>query len=250
MNLSEIRRNLADLGKVLLPTECVGCGAWDEEICDECLGKMLGKPFALPPLGKTKVPLYALARYDGPMRRIMVTGKHDTRRDLRPYFQAAGQSMVQVLVQETAQNGAGEVPQGQSWEEIFVVPAPSTHPRSPSPVADAFAQGIASGLVQSGKSSRAAVLEILELSAGSTTQSGLGWEARNLNRHGKMRLRGDTETTRKELSSSALVLVDDVTATGATLKEMLRVLQGCGAPVLGGLVFASAHREDSEREAE
>ena len=26
-----------ELGKVLLPTECVGCGAWDEEICDTCL---------------------------------------------------------------------------------------------------------------------------------------------------------------------------------------------------------------------
>lgn len=236
-----------ELGKVLLPTECVGCGAWDEEICDTCLAQMLGRPFPLQIAededNVTDVPVFAIAKYDGPMRRVVLTGKHDKRRDLRRYFTAAGQSAVQGLVSEglLARDKFGT--DGTIRREVFVVPAPSTHPRDPSEVAAAFAQGAARGLVRAGLCRQASVLEILELAAGSTTQAGLGWESRNLNRHGKMQVRGSTAVAKRELVGKSLLIIDDVSATGATLREMIRVLSGLDAAVLAGLVFASSRRE-------
>ena len=236
-----------ELGKVLLPTECVGCGAWDEEICDTCLAQMLGCPFPLQISedddNVADVPVFAIAKYDGPMRRVVLTGKHDKRRDLRAYFKAAGQSAVQGLRSEnlldTGKFGTGGTIRG----EMFVVPAPSTHPQDPSEVAAAFAQGAARGLVAAGLCRQASVLEILELATGSTTQAGLGWEARNLNRHSKMQVRGSTVVAKRELAGKDLLIIDDVSATGATLREMIRVLSGLDATVLAGLVFASSRRE-------
>jgi hypothetical protein len=236
-----------ELGKVLLPTECVGCGAWDEEICDTCLAQMLGCPYPLQISedddNVTDVPVFAIAKYDGPMRRVVLTGKHDKRRDLRAYFKAAGQSAVQGLRSEnlldTGKFGTGGTIRG----EMFVVPAPSTHPQNPSEVAAAFAYGAAHGLVAAGLCRQASVLEILELATGSTTQAGLGWEARNLNRHSKMQVRGSTAVAKRELSGKDLLIIDDVSATGATLREMIRVLSGLDATVLAGLVFASSRRE-------
>lgn len=236
-----------ELGKVLLPTECVGCGAWDQEICDSCLAQMLGRPFLLQvsddDYNVTNVPIFAVAKYDGPMRRVVLAGKHDKRRDLRAYFEVAGQSAVQGLVSEGWLAGETIVTDGTICGEMFVVPAPSTHPRNPSAVADAFSAGVVRGLIGAGLCRQASVLEILELSTDSTTQAGLGWEARNLNRHGKMQVRGSQAVAKHELAGKGLAIVDDVSATGATLREMIRVLSGLDATVIAGLVFASSRRE-------
>lgn len=247
VDFSSFWDSAGELGKVLLPTECVGCGAWDEEICDTCLAQMLGCPFPLEIREEednvTDVPIFAVAKYDGPMRRVVLTGKHDKRRDLRRYFTAAGQSAVQGLMAEGLLVMGKFGTNSTIREEMFVVPAPSTHPRDPSVVAAAFARGAARGLVRAGLCRQASVLEILELVAGSTTQADLGWEARNLNRHGKMQIRGSAAVAKRELAGKGLLIVDDVSATGATLREMIRVLSGLDAAVLAGLVFASSRRE-------
>lgn len=224
----ELRAALTDLGGVLLPTECVGCGAWDEMVCDRCLAQILGEPQVLD-LELAGIPGFAVANYEGAMRRFVLAGKHDSRLDLRSYFAAAGENAA-VL--------AARLGVMRCHREVFVVPAPSTTPGASSPVAGAFATGIMSGLVKSGVASQSGVLEVLKMRPGTKKQAGLGYSQRVTNRHHRMTLVAPGAGS--ELSGVAAVLVDDVSATGSTLREMARVLQGVGTEILGGFVFATS----------
>lgn len=232
-----LSRAVRELGEVVLPTECVGCGAWDEVVCEQCLEKLLAKPRHFDPLAESSTapgegfPGFAVATYEGPMRRLVLAGKHDKRRNLRPYFSAAGlQAAVAV---------APEFCPAAPYGEVFVVPAPSTTPGSPSLAASAFAEGIRSGMVKSGAARSCGILEILRMKSGAKKQAGLGYAERISNRHHQMELAGPD--VHGELRGAKLVLVDDVTTTGSTLLEMARVLQGAGAKILASFVFASTH---------
>lgn len=224
-----LRAALTELGCVLLPTECAGCGAWDEVVCDRCLALLLGEPHRID-LEVPGVPGFAVANYDGAMRRFVLVGKHETRLDLRAYFAAAGENAVFLAARGGFMRG--------HFREVFVIPAPSTTPGNPSPVVGAFAAGIMSGLVKSGVARQSGVLEVLKMRPGAKKQAGLGYSQRVSNRHHQMTL--ITSAAARELSGAAVVLVDDVTATGSTLREMVRVLQHAGAEILAGFVFASS----------
>ena len=258
------RQIVTDLGAVLFPSECLGCGVWDQVVCDECLARLFGQPSSwnleLGAAGDEVLSLFEVAPYENALRRLILAGKHDDTRELRPYFQAAGVNLVHGVA------AAGWWKSAMGLGEVFVVPAPSTKPKHPSKVAQAFSRGIMHGLVQSGLAQSSAVLEVLRFRAGVTTQAGLSGAKRANNRHGQMYLtpeltptqaslpprrdgvldRGATHSTNPgvfldggALRGVKVVLVDDVTATGSTLREMSRVLAQEGAEVLAGFVVAS-----------
>ena len=244
------RQIVADLGAVLFPSECLGCGVWDQVVCDECLARLFGHPSSwdleLGAAGDEVLSLFEVAPYENALRRLILAGKHDDTRELRPYFQAAGVNLVHGVA------AAGWWKSATGLGEVFVVPAPSTKPKHPSKVAQAFSRGIMHGLVQSGLAQSSAVLEVLRFRAGVTTQAGLSGAKRANNRHGQMSLTPELTPTQASLpprrdgvlDGGALrgvkvVLVDDVTATGSTLREMSRVLAQEGAEVLAGFVVAS-----------
>lgn len=229
-----LRRGTKELGNVVLPTECAGCGAWDEVVCATCFTQMLGEPkeFTIETPG-VEIRGFGVARYEAEMRRLVVTQKHDRHRDLGVFFEAAG---YHLAVQVVNRGYLGSRP---SRSEIFVVKAPSTNPRRSSRVSEAFAAGITAGLTQSGWARRAAILDLLEMKPGTTTQAGLSRTQRASNRHHRMRVVGSEMVVRRELRGAAVVLVDDVRASGATLQEMVRALQAVGAEISAGFVFAA-----------
>lgn len=229
---------IRDLGTVLLPTECVGCGAWDEVVCDTCLQQLLAEPreidLEIPVVSDGtcgEAPGFAVADYSGAMRRFVLAGKHDSRLDLQAYFAAAGVNAVMVAARAGSMRGR--------FGEVFVVPAPSTTPGSPSPVAAAFAKGVMSGLVKTGIARQCAILEILKMRPGAKKQAGLGYSQRVSNRHYQMTVISDVVF--QNLSGAQLVLIDDVTATGSTLREMARVVHEANAEVIANFVFAASH---------
>lgn len=258
--VSRLGRAVRDLEDVLFPTECAGCGIWDQVVCDQCLALLLGKPCEVDldiPCGSEEpllsahgtehgdgnvfmddvdapasVPGFAVTGYAGAMRRFVLAGKHDPRLELRPYFTAAGENAAFVTA------GSGLI--GGVHEEVFVIPAPSTTPGSPSRVTDAFAAGIARGLVKGGAAAKSGVLEILRMKPGAKKQAGLGYSQRVTNRHHQMDLLSPRASGM--LGGVVVVLVDDVSATGSTLREMARVLRAAGARVIAGFVFATGQR--------
>ena len=92
--LRPVRDVWLDLLALLWPTECVGCGAPDRDLCDECRAALARQAASTPLLcgsvpggagaaGATRpppiVPLFAAAPYSGVPRELLVALKHAGR---------------------------------------------------------------------------------------------------------------------------------------------------------------------------
>lgn len=206
---------------LVVPLTCVACGAEGALWCGACADRArrsFGPRPAPPPLAGRAIDLWSIGPYEGVWRDFIVRAKHDQRLDLAPTLTALGCDIGRQMAH------AGYTPR-------WVVPAPSRWRRRLSRhwVAHPFADGIARGLAEGGVRPIACV-DVVRLKAFGPTQAGRDTRERLRGRAGQMRslaaLDGD------------IVLVDDVTTSGATLAEMARVL-GPGARVAVTLAAAS-----------
>jgi predicted amidophosphoribosyltransferase len=85
---------------------------------------------------------------------------------------------------------------------------------------------------------RAAVVDVLSQVRAPRDQAGLGRDARLQNLTGTMALRLRTSRSRRLDGTAALVVVDDVVTSGATLSEAARALSPLGLPVVAAVVGA------------
>ena len=220
----------------LLPVQCAGCRAWDEVLCPSCRSLASG-PAHVASIGGVRgpLPLVVMGDYDGPLRRIVLAAKHSARTDLSDFLDEAGARLGTALGGVLGVAGSpaaavgsleGRAPSTGGAVEVWVVPAPSSWKRRlrgrqvALPLARAVARALAAG---ARPGVRVRVVDAVRLRIGATSQSGKAGAQRTVGRMGSM------YALAVPGPGVLVVAVDDVVTTGATIREMERVLGGIDA---------------------
>ena len=220
----------------ILPVQCAGCRAWDEVLCPSC--RRLAQVEPTPTLiegARGDIPALAMGDYAGPLRRIVLTAKHSARTDVTGFLDEAGARLGTALGGVLGVAGSpaaavgvstGRAPSTGSAVDVWVVPAPSSWKRRlrgrqvALPLARAVARALAAG---ARPGVRVRVVDAVRLRVGATSQSGKAGAQRTVGRMGSMRALAVPGP------GVRVVAVDDVVTTGATVREMERVLGGLDA---------------------
>ncbi|OKL50198.1 ComF family protein [Boudabousia marimammalium] len=216
---------------LLFPSLCLGCGAEGEQLCECCFSEVISggveKGFYADLL---KVSTFvAAARYRAVARLCVLSAKHDGQADPQKWTEVVGQYLAERLWESIDCRGA-----------LYVVPAPSGLARrwSGRYVAAELSHEVAKSLVeiarQLGESCRVEVVCALQLSALRGSQAGRSAAQRNLRS-------GQISAFDGVLPHSArVVLIDDVVASGGTLKGCVNALRGAGAAVVAVAVACAS----------
>ena len=224
-----------ELGEIIVPLACAGCGNYGAALCDDCwLEWQVGAIRAehlIPAFGRrSQIPLWAAAPYDGAVRQTIVGIKDRGRLDVLNLVSGAALRLAERIgpaLQDPAVAQRGPV-------QVISVP-----PRKPVWLGQRevelpahFAQELVMGLGRRGVAAASAT--VLRQQRWTRDQVGLGRAARLRNRAGSMRL----DPASPNLEARAVLVVDDVATTGATMREAVRKLTHAGAIVLGAAVLA------------
>ncbi|TJY71273.1 hypothetical protein E4J89_03125 [Arthrobacter sp. CAU 1506] len=233
-------------GRLLLPTDCVACGAPDQVLCAGCrrrLRRATVRPVAAEetaeslPLDEAGLPLPVTA--GGPYRRelsqAILAFKNHGRTEL---------AQVLAVVLAAAVDAAAERAGGPVAAVLVQVPARGTsrRRRGYDPLQLLLARMERQDLLPAGLQLLPAVRPVAtgkrlirwRTSAG---QKSLGRTARQRNVAGSMAV---PPRYIPLIAGRGCLLVDDVLTTGATMAELARALRAAGGVPLGGAVLAAA----------
>ena len=201
---------------LVLPRDCAACRSPGRTLCATCLASLDAAPFAHAPtpapLGMP--PVTAAAAYDGVVRELLLAHKERGRTTLvRP--------LGGMLARAVAAYGPG----------VVLVPVPSARAAVRVRGHD-HARRLAAAAGRRGRLRSAALLTGARVVA---DQSGLDAVGRAANLTGAL-------VARRPLPGLAVVVVDDVVTTGATLTQAARALRAAGADVRGAAVVAATLR--------
>jgi predicted amidophosphoribosyltransferase len=225
----EITESLSCLLDLVAPGDCAACGASARLLCPAC-GEALREPayFTVPdPCPPQLPPVAAVAPYAGPAGAAVVAHKEHARLGLaRPLGQALARAVTLAAADVRL--------------PLALVPVPSSRrsvrARGHDPMRR-IAVSAARDLRSMGTDAVAGVL--LRQLPGVADQHGLAADERARNLSGALTVRPDA---RRRLGGRAVVLVDDVVTTGATLTEAVRVLRAARMPPAGVAVVAATER--------
>jgi predicted amidophosphoribosyltransferase len=208
---------------LFLGSVCAACEAPGRALCGDCeAGLPKRGVLSMPtPTPAGLAPAMAAGAYDGALKAMINAHKERQRLALaRPL----GQVLAAVV--------ADLVPTG----EVLLVPVPSARSvvrrRGHDPLLR-IARAASVALRRSGRDVR--VARFLHAVRRAEDQSGLDAEARQANLAGTLR-------GRVAPAAGALVVVDDVITTGATVREAQRALEAGGASVTGIAAIAATRR--------
>ncbi|MEZ0113333.1 putative amidophosphoribosyltransferase [Catenulispora sp. EB89] len=223
--------------------DCGGCGRPQpsgEPLCPACDGLLAESgPWrtlaSVPGTPRT----HAVARYEDPVRTMLIGYKERGRTDLR---RALGRALARAVAQtlDTALDttlGASLGTAGAAGcASVALVPMPSRRKAVRDRGQDTtarLARTAARALREVGVPVRA--VPALTHARAVEDQAGLSRERRQANLAGALRARRAGAVT-----GSSVVLVDDISTSGASLAEASRALREAGVPVLGAATIAAA----------
>ncbi|MEU3312046.1 phosphoribosyltransferase family protein [Streptomyces sp. NPDC006662] len=217
-----------ELAGLVLPADCAGCGAARSLLCGACRGALGGagagpvRP-AAGGAGGALPPLYAAARYEGPVRAVVLAHKE------RGALPLAGPLGVALAAAVSASRTAGE---------LALVPVPSARrtlrARGHDP---ALRLALAASRRLRAAGAPARVAPVLRLRRQVADQAGLGARERWENLAGALEVRPGGM---RLAAGARIVVVDDVVTTGATLAEASRALRAAGLRARAAAVVAAA----------
>lgn len=221
-----------ELAGLVLPVDCAGCGAARVVLlcagCREALsGAGAGRVRPSPvPAGLPVV--HAAAVYAGPVRAVLLAHKE---RGALPLAGVLGAALAAAVLAgggfgSDRGSGRGSGSGGVRGGEVALVPVPSARrqvrARGHDP-ARRIALAAAGRLRRAGVPAR--VAPVLRLRRAVADQAGLGARQRRENLAGALAVRGGAA---RLAEGAALVLVDDLVTTGATLAEAARAVRAAG----------------------
>lgn len=208
---------------LLLPPVCAGCGREGTALCERCsvpLARRLAEPPGMPigllaPLPRELVQLEWCGTYSGPVRDALHALKYRGERRL-------GAVLGRAMAERWRRAGrGGEV----------LVPVP-VHPSRRRERGFDQAEELA---VACGRELGLPAVAALERRQRTVAQHSLGRMERALNLGGAFGVRVDRLAS---VQGRWVVLIDDVSTTGATLSECAAALRAAGARAVSGLTVA------------
>lgn len=223
-----LSRLMADAFDLVHPRECLVCLDPADVLCRACAGRLGADPFAHrpSPCPPGYPPVYAAVPYDGPARQAILEWKERGQRGM------AG-ALGMVLASAVS---AGLQASGIVGHAVLVPIPPSRHSLRArgEDVLARVARAAARELRAEGIS--ASVRSSLVLVRTPRDQAVLDARARQANLSGAMSGQG-------AIRSGAIVLVDDIVTTGATLAEAARALTESGRPPQFAAAIAATLRK-------
>ena len=214
-------------------TRCAGCGLQGTLLCASCSADLSRPPRTTVPTPCPAgfPPTWTVSPYDGVARAALLAHKEHGRLALaRPLGLALAGAVRAAVVESRA---GPEV-------SVAIVPVPSrravTRQRGHDPLLR-IARGAGRVLRREGLA--VSVAPVLRQARRVADQAGLDRSARRANLAGSLQV---PIGLRPLLAGLAVVVVDDVVTTGATLVEAARALSVTGRPVLGAATIAATVR--------
>ena len=212
--LKLIHTALDKIASFLFPAKCLGCRLGGEFLCMACRKKVRAPCAGVPP-GLEKLLSYG--NYEnGILREALRRFKYHGTYDITPTFA----EMLEELIRPHLGEAEGAV----------VIPIPISKERLRERgynQAELLAQSLAE------KISRPLENKVLLKIKNTPSQTSLSGRERILNVRDSFAVRNP-----EKISGREIILIDDISTTGATLSEAARVLKQAGAKKVIGLVVA------------
>ena len=204
---------LGDIGELLLPRKCAGCGVPGQLLCATCRMELAHPPQRVFPNTTPMVPVFALGAYAGAHRGVVLAMKERNHLAVRRHVGAVLNAGLDYL------EARGDIAVG-----AVLVPAPTK-------VSSARARG-GDPVEAICRATRRSVAPALLLDASAADQSNLDESSRRANLSGAVRLAA--------IPAGPVVLIDDVVTTGATLQASVSVLLAHGVDVSACVTVCAA----------
>ena len=255
---------------MVLPADCVVCGAEDEALCPECsaaLRKQTAEPFRaehsadalMSVTGHPLLPVVAAGEYRDALSQTILAFKNHGRTELGPQLsRCLARALDTAAAAHLATPPTTPVALRPTPPSILLVPVPSTgsgwRRRGYDPVALLLRNLVREGRLPSGME----VVPVLRIKTRlpwhRRHQKGLGRAARRRNIRNTMKIkrkfvnRFRLQAKPSGQDSFELVVVDDVLTTGSTLREAAKTLEFSGFRVRAAVVLAAARAPSGSSE--
>ena len=214
---------LSGLQSLVFPSSCIMCARSPEEICMQCHAQWISQPRLT---NFIDVPTASVVPYSSEVSSVVLKAKEDGNRAARRLIAEALYMAVELISAENR------------YQPFVLVPIPSSR-QAIRHRGESFLHPILNHVIEiAARHSRNWIWkELLIHKKRVRDQAGLNFRERSQNLKGVFALRKDV------LEKRPIILIDDVIATGSTLKNAILALNERKMTVLGAATAcASAHQ--------